>query len=158
MRLVEPKRPDLLVEAFSSNGHSLTIIGDGPLFKDLSVRCQALSNICMKGSVTDWINDPSFHAFILLSDSEGLPMSAIEAMGAGMPLVLSDVGGCASLIRGNGCLVSNELEAVQAGISDIEANLYEYSQASRSYFLERFCLDTGMSHYIEFYQLAIRSF
>ncbi|WFN98160.1 glycosyltransferase [Edwardsiella ictaluri] len=34
-----------------------------------------------------------FLLFALCSDSEGLPMSALEAGSAGVPMLLSDVGG-----------------------------------------------------------------
>jgi glycosyltransferase involved in cell wall biosynthesis len=54
---------------------------------------------------------PFYHAadaFTLTSWSEALPLSALEAMGTGLPCVLTDVGGARDIIREgeNGYLVS----------------------------------------------------
>ncbi|UZM98846.1 glycosyltransferase [Lysinibacillus sp. MHQ-1] len=50
------------------------------------------------------------HVFVLLSDWEGLPISIIEAMRIGLPIVATNVGGVKELVvdHGNGFLVERE--------------------------------------------------
>ncbi|EKO3067418.1 glycosyltransferase, partial [Escherichia coli] len=55
----------------------------------------------------NFYNYHEYDLFSLISDSEGLPMSGLEAHTAAIPLLLSDVGGCFELIEGNGLLVEN---------------------------------------------------
>lgn len=43
---------------------------------------------------------PEFDIMVLSSVSEGLPFAVLEAFGAGMPVVSTDVGSCAELIHG----------------------------------------------------------
>ena len=55
--------------------------------------------------------------FSLISDSEGLPLSALEAMSSELPIILSDVGGCFELIDENGILVKNNVNEMTQIIS-----------------------------------------
>lgn len=64
-------------------------------------------NIHFLGEVNNFYNYHEYDLFSLISDSEGLPMSGLEAHTAAIPLLLSDVGGCFELIEGNGLLVEN---------------------------------------------------
>lgn len=43
-----------------------------------------------------------FHAFVHVSESEGLPVSFMEAFAAGIPVVATDVGGSGELVRAGG--------------------------------------------------------
>ncbi|MDE6514435.1 MAG: glycosyltransferase [Bacteroidales bacterium] len=52
-----------------------------------------------------------FHAFINVSESEGLPVSLMEACAAGIPAVATDVGGSGELVRSSGgYLLDKEFE------------------------------------------------
>ena len=50
--------------------------------------------------------------FILPSHNEGLPISILEAMSYGMPIISTPVGGIPEVVKGNGVLVTpgNEIE------------------------------------------------
>ena len=50
-----------------------------------------------------------FDLFINLSDSEGTPVSIIEALSLGLPVIGSDVGGIPDMIDGNGFVVDCHL-------------------------------------------------
>lgn len=89
-------------------------VGDGPLFIQMesTVKLYGIEQrFILAGSrnnVPDYLN--SADIFLLLSNYEGLPISLLEAMCMGLPLVASDVGGVCELIEENinGFLVSND--------------------------------------------------
>jgi Glycosyltransferase len=124
MRLKEPKDPMTFIRAAKilikkKQNVRFIIIGDGPLKE----KCIALikdngleNKVIMLGKRRDareLLVD--FDIFVLLSKWEGLPITIIEAMLAGKPVVASDVGGVSELVSdgGNGYLLKtgNEMEA-----------------------------------------------
>lgn len=129
-RLAHPKRPDLLISAvqqFSSDEVQLTVIGDGPQRKTLELL--KYDNVHFMGEIKGFNHYHEHHALCLISDSEGLPMSALEAKAAGIPLLMSDVGGCAELIRPekpNGLLCGNEPNEIHEAIQDLITSQNEY--------------------------------
>lgn len=73
--------------------------GDEPALKDFAALL-GVENIDFKGQVEDieamW---EDYHALILPSRSEGLPLSMVEAMSAGRPVIISNAGGNAEIIE-----------------------------------------------------------
>lgn len=80
----------------------LLLIGDGEEKKSLEIYVEKLklsNNIIFLGqqsNVFNFLHDSD--AFILSSDFEGVPMSLIEAMGTGLPIISTDVGGIMDMI------------------------------------------------------------
>jgi glycosyltransferase involved in cell wall biosynthesis len=115
-RLVSIKQPLDLVEAFDrlSAAHAaavLLIVGDGELRASVEqeVRSRGLTDRVV---FAGWRSDlPNVYAAIdivaLTSRNEGTPVTLIEAMAAGRPVVATDVGGVADLVEHgtNGLLV-----------------------------------------------------
>ena len=114
-RLVPIKRPDVLLRIVAKVAAEiphirLVIVGDGPLRAELETQAHQLGisgNVTFAGHQSDvfaWLRRS--RVFVLTSDSEGLPLSVMEAMTAGLPAVASDVGDLADLVRdgANGCL------------------------------------------------------
>ena len=111
------KNQKLLLRAFANTvarhpASRLCIVGDGSERHELenlanelglSDAVEFLGQISEKTKVRDalW----SSKVFILSSDYEGLPLSAIEAMACGLPVISTDVGGMSDIVRGNGALV-----------------------------------------------------
>ena len=73
--------------------------------------------------------------FALISDSEGLPVSAIEAIRSGMPLLISNVG-CKELINDNGVITDNIPEEIAKNLDYLFNNYQQCSQNFASYFLK----------------------
>ncbi|EKB2336996.1 glycosyltransferase, partial [Escherichia coli] len=107
-RLTHPKRPELLANVISKKPqYSLHVVGGGERLESLKKQFSECENIHFMGEVNNFYNYHEYDLFSLISDSEGLPMSGLEAHTAAIPLLLSDVGGCFELIEGNGVLVEN---------------------------------------------------
>ncbi|WP_137593636.1 glycosyltransferase, partial [Escherichia coli] len=89
-------------------------------------------------------------AFVLTSDSEGLPMSALEAASAGLPMLLSDVGGCSELIDNlnpNGILYNNEIESICEAIKKLIRDYPSYELFAKQQ-KERFSLLSKYDEYL----------
>lgn len=106
-RLVRQKRHDLVVGAFARlharhPRTTLTIVGDGPERGSIAadVRRRGLgSAVTLLGERDDV---PALLAragcLLLASDYEGCPISVMEAMASGVPVVATDAGGTAELV------------------------------------------------------------
>ena len=73
------------------------------------IKNQNNSNIQYKGEITDVtpiLKD--YDVYALISNYEGLPIGIIEAMRAGLPILVSDVGGNSECIKDNGYLVKRQ--------------------------------------------------
>jgi glycosyltransferase involved in cell wall biosynthesis len=106
-RLARIKRIDVFLEtvAHLRRRHPrlrAAVIGDGPLAHELRAYARALDiDACVlfagaRDDVASWLARAK--VFLLTSDSEGLSIALAEAMMAGLPSVVSDVGELASLV------------------------------------------------------------
>jgi glycosyltransferase involved in cell wall biosynthesis len=111
-RLVPVKNHRSLLEAFAAvlpthPDSRLEILGDGPLRAALEQRVSELGiaeRVTFRGygsDVSGFMRD--IDIAVLCSDSEGLPLSVLEAMASGLPVVGTDVGGMRDLIEGGEC-------------------------------------------------------
>lgn len=103
-RLEDQKQLDVLVEALTDlPGVQLVLVGDGTRRADLeslAARLEVTDRVTFVGWVTDarpWIS--SFDVYVLPSRDEAFPLSIVEAMFAGVPVVASDVGSVSEAIR-----------------------------------------------------------
>ncbi|WP_227459050.1 glycosyltransferase family 4 protein [Cupriavidus pauculus] len=116
MRLAPPKRPDVLIQAFAAAqlpDCELVVAGDGPQRASLERMASQLApgRVRFVGSID---NVPALLAgaqlFMLASDHEGFPISILEAMRAGLPVIASDLPGILEQLDDGRCgvLVQNE--------------------------------------------------
>lgn len=104
-RLTESKGLFPLLDAMRElKNHTLWIVGSGPLERGL--KCVAPGNVKFLGFRRDI---PELLAasdvFVLPSASEGQPISLLEGMAAGVPVIASDVGEIPSVVGHDGLLI-----------------------------------------------------
>jgi glycosyltransferase involved in cell wall biosynthesis len=114
-RLVPIKRVDLIIRALAEISRAdvparLAVVGDGqsrPELEALAGRCGVRDRVAFLGYILDIT--PVLAACdiaVLSSDSEGTPVSLIEAAAAGRPAVATGVGGVPEVVTsGTGLLV-----------------------------------------------------
>ncbi|MDQ7857906.1 MAG: glycosyltransferase family 4 protein [Armatimonadota bacterium] len=96
-RLVAPKRLDVLVEAVAMTSSTrLVIVGDGPergRLEALARRLEVDNRVEFRGQMPRdavWQAMAESDVLLLVSEHEGLPHVAIEALAAGLPVVAPD--------------------------------------------------------------------
>jgi len=96
----------------------LNLLGDGELFAEMKAYAEGLGlgeNVCFLGSSSNIY--PHLHeadVFLLPSNYEGMPMTIIEAMGTGLPIVATAVGGVPDMLTDgeSGLLTAVDVDAV----------------------------------------------
>ncbi len=153
-RLEAPKRIDLLIEATKDiNDVELHIVGDGSQRNYLeSIKHK---NVIFHGEINGFNNFKNYDIFCLISDSEGLPLSALEAVSSELPIILSDVGGCFELIDENGILVKNNVNEIKRAISKCILNKEIFSKKSIELFTKMYNLDLNKDIYVDYYKEII---
>jgi glycosyltransferase involved in cell wall biosynthesis len=132
-RMAAPKRHDLLLRALQvlqARRIALprtVLAGGGPLLAKWRETAMAsgLSCVSFCGDISD-VDEKlaQCHVFVLLSDHEGQPISVIEAMRAGLPVVASDLPGIRTQITPGveGLLTSHEPEAIADAVERLIAD------------------------------------
>jgi len=169
-RLADPKDFETLLEAFSTlpaGRARLTILGDGPRRGGLGSLAEQLGvgdSVVFAGEVAD-VSERLARAdvFVLASRSEGMPISVLEGMAAGLPVVASAVGGVPEIVvdgetgylvpAGDAKLLAERLESLvqDAGLrTRMGANGFGRVE-------ELFSLETWRSRYLELYRSLLES-
>lgn len=104
----------------------LRLVGDGELRADLEAQARRLGlDVEFAGRKLGADLVAAYRqadAFVLPSDKEGMPLAALEAMAAGLPVVATDVPGNADLLRGVGILAEPEPAALAAAVDALAAD------------------------------------
>jgi glycosyltransferase involved in cell wall biosynthesis len=105
-QLITRKRVDLLLRAFQRldvSGKRLCLVGDGPQraeFERVASDLGEARRVAFLGYREDRLALlKGFDLFVLASDLEGIPRCLMEAMGAGIATVASDIPGCRELVE-----------------------------------------------------------
>jgi glycosyltransferase involved in cell wall biosynthesis len=139
----------------------LWLIGDGPLLEE-SRACVAQLGLTGR---TEFFGDctsvrhvlTNAHVFALISRYEGLPISILEAMRAGLPIIATDTGGVSEAVRQgwNGLLVGRANESTLRDA--LESLLYDrglrasFGRRSRALFEKTFRVETMVGRTFEVY-------
>lgn len=131
-RLVPVKNHQLLLDAFERTLKNfknirLKIVGDGPLKETLIQHTHNLGIFSKIDFLGQQDNIPyilkTADVFVLCSIYEGLPLSILEAMAAGLPIISTNVGGIKDIVKDNGILVeSNNVKALSEAMLELAKN------------------------------------
>ena len=131
-RLAYPKRPDLILKVAAANPqYDLDIVGDGEYYQELKKEFDSCENIHFYGEIKGFDKFSEYDVFVLTSESEGLPMAAIEATSASLPVILSNVGGCGEVVDQNGILIENTTEELESALNTVFANYDSFYKAAQ---------------------------
>lgn len=122
-RLIRLKRVDLVIESlkYLDKKVILTIIGDGEEMtnlKTLAGQINTRSEVIFlgwveSGKISDYYINENVDLFILTSETEGIPVSIMEALAAGIPILSTNVGGISEIIDESvGKLLPSEIDSV----------------------------------------------
>lgn len=145
----EQKRIDLAIKAMKKlPDFQLNIYGEGPNKEDYKkiIETENLKNVFLKGSTREVrkVLDTS-GIFVMTSDYEGYPVSSIEAMRRGLPIVIRNTFGAAEDIvvnNKNGILLEKEwdedkfVEAIKKVYDDYEYYSENSKKLGKRYNLE----------------------
>lgn len=138
------------------------LVGDGPEMNKIQSRVSYLgldSIISLPGADTD--TDRWFRKFDIYASSsleEGQPLSLLEAMSYGLPIVATDVGAVSSTLRNavDGIVVprSNvaDFAAALSHFLDDHDLAKQYGQSARERVSRKFSIDVVAAQYEAFYQ------
>jgi sugar transferase (PEP-CTERM/EpsH1 system associated) len=139
----------------------LAIIGDGPLLEQVRARVEAeglAERVWLPGSRRD-IADllRTFSVFVLPSVSEATPVTILEAMATGLPVVATRVGGVPQLVlhQQTGLLVKPSdpealADALSVYISDAQIRA-RHGAAGRAHVEARYSVDAMVAGYEALY-------
>lgn len=168
-RFAKPKRQLALLKALQKLqliDWTLRFAGDGPLLleaKDfvrkhgLQDRVQFLGN---RQDISELLRESDL--FILLSDWEGLPLSILEAMRSGLPIIASDVGGVKEAVTHsvNGYLIpKNDEEELLSRLSYLLSDSLlrrEMGNESRRLYEEKFTFKQMLNETNRYYNRIIQ--
>jgi lipopolysaccharide/colanic/teichoic acid biosynthesis glycosyltransferase/glycosyltransferase involved in cell wall biosynthesis len=165
-RMKSPKRHDLLLQALAkvrnTLGHELpvTFVGDGPLNDVLHAQAKALNlkNITWAGDVGNVSERlPQHEVFVLLSDHEGMPITVLEAMRAGLCVLASSLPGIREQINAyqDGILVANTPEAVAEKLLQLVRDPHmckRLGRAAQQKFEDSFAAETMAERVLQVYR------
>lgn len=115
------------------------------------------SNIQYKGEISDVTPIlKNYDVYALISNWEGLPIGIIEAMRAGLPILVSDVGGNSECVNGNGYLVKrqdiNDCKEKIKKLISLENDLKMLGQKSRKLYEEEFIINKFIMETLKQYE------
>ena len=163
-RMVDQKRHDLLLLAWAQLPSGILLLaGDGPNRRRIEADVEALglgSRVRVLGvrDDVDWLLAAA-DLVVLPTDWEGLPISLLEAMGAGVPAVASRVGGILETVGSAVRLVEpGSAAALARGMIALLENPHErvrLATCAQELVRDRFGADQMLDSYDALYDLVV---
>lgn len=166
-RLAAPKRADLVIRAFATAALpdcELLLAGDGPEIATLRALADTVApgKVRFLGAVSNVSALlASAQMFVLASDHEGFPLSILEAMRAGLPIVASDLPGIREQLADGDCgrLVAGSDEqhwaAMFAQLASAPEERKRLGSAARRYWEQHFGMEKMAAATWQVYEQAL---
>jgi glycosyltransferase involved in cell wall biosynthesis len=145
----------------------LCMVGDGPDRQDVEIRAFRLGIVrdCLFLGYQDDVAPfyAAFDALVLPSANEGTPVSAIEALASGRPVVATRVGGVPDVVRDgiDGFLVDpGDVDALADRLADLAGDpdlVRRMGEAGRSRVLSRYSVDRLIDDVDRFYRTLLEA-
>ncbi len=150
-RDAKPKRFDLFLEVAKNCPHlSFIWIGNKEPKENIPNNMMCLGEVINGGAYISLAD-----AFILLSDHEGLPISLIESLSCGVPIIASNVGGIPEVVKDScGITTENTAEKIIASIDHLFSNPTIYDSMrnlSRKEFEKYYSIKKMKDSYLKVY-------
>jgi len=160
----ENKNQKLLIEAFrimpNYKNYKLVCLGDGPLLSEVKSQSEKYGlskNVFFLGAVSnvgDYLSQSK--VFVLSSKNEGIPVSILEAMNCGLPIIAPNIGGIPDFVSSkNGILFEanniNDLSCAMSSIITNEQLLSKISSYNKKY-SENFSIDKTAEDYLNIFK------
>lgn len=158
------KRLELMVDILKNIDFKLIwhVIGNGPDEENLKKKCIDLpKNISVifhgyysQKQLFDFYKTNSINLFCSLSSSEGLPVSMMEAISFGIPIMSTNVGGCNEICNERtGFLIDKEFKAKEISskiteFKDSDKNTSFFRERVREYWQSNFSADKNYRQFI----------
>ena len=164
--LVPIKNQSFLLESFASMGScnsTLAILGDGPLMEKLkeeAIELGIYDRLVFFGRVENPFEIlKKSKVFILTSISEGNPISVVEAMSQGLPVIAPAVGGIPDLITDgvNGRLFEPNLTSTDVGslmrkMLEMPEDIFKVISANNREAASRWDINKTGAQYVELFE------
>lgn len=165
-RLSPEKGADIMLRALALVRQSdvrLSVVGDGPelgRLKDLAAQLGIAGRVTWHGIVRDAARIlPAFDTVILSSRAEGTPIVLLEAMGAGVPIVATTVGGIPDIVSPAEALLvqPDDPPALAAAIESVRSDPHgaaTRAEAARRRLADQFATEPWVRRIDEVYAAA----
>jgi glycosyltransferase involved in cell wall biosynthesis len=163
-RFASPKRHDLVLQSLKLLPRKIQVVfvGDGPRMAGARKRAASLLGrveFVGAGDPSGWLARAD--AFVLMSDYEGLPMSVLEGMRAGLPIVANDLPGVRDAITDGveGILVEKSPLGLASALRSLAANnqlARDFGARAQQRWQADFRADVMNDRYFEIYRKAAR--
>ncbi|GAW97422.1 MULTISPECIES: glycosyltransferase [Colwellia] len=161
-RLESVKSHEVLIKALAKlpNNIALLLAGTGSLqaqLEQLVLQLHLENRVFFLGHISDMTSFyPLLDVFCLSSNNEGLPLSPMEAQACGVPVVLTDVGGCKEAVcRKTGIMVkaNNPTLLAQALIRSLNQ---KSNHSPRQFIQNHRSINNMIKQYLSLIQLELR--
>lgn len=164
-RLVPEKNQKLIIDIFSEllkhfPNLKLTIVGDGQEKKNIKNYIEKL-HLLKKVKILDYTDNvhaimKSFDVFILTSKYEGIPLTIMDALALGIPVVASNVGSISEIVKNGFNGFTLELNNINGFVETIiniinNRNLYETLSSNAIYSVQNFTVEKMVKEYENLY-------
>lgn len=166
-RFAHPKKQMDLLQSLCHLQHldwTMQFVGDGPELENAKRFAKAsgiADRVRFEGRQEDVTTIlERANIFILVSQYEGLPLSVLEAMRAGLPIIATNVGGMEEAVTtDNGILVRvGDLVGLQKAIEKLVVDYdlrIEMGKRGRELFKERFTFQKMMNETVDYYKSIV---